>query len=73
MPIQDITPPENKPPGVNAPGINVPQPTAAEKAAIEAKWAALRDITPEQALENTRIWLQSHPDFKEWLKSALGI
>lgn len=73
MPTPNIPTGVNHPNPPPLPGVGVPQPTPAERAAVEARFAALRDITPDQAVQLAKDWLAAHPEFREWLKASLGV
>ena len=63
-------------PGVNAtnppplPGVGAVQPTADQKAAMEAHWAALRDAP--KSLADLILFVNSHPELLEWAKGSIA-
>ncbi len=49
-------------------GAGVPQPSAESKAALEAKWAALKDAPP--SLADLIILVNAHPEWLDWAKAS---
>ena len=51
------------------PGVGVKQPTAAERAAIEAQWATMRNAPKSLAM--LILWIEAHPEIGEWARASV--
>jgi hypothetical protein len=52
------------------PGVGVPQPSAAERAAIENEWKALRDA--RKSIAELILFIDAHPELIAWAKASVA-
>lgn len=61
--------PVDKPPPP-LPGVGVVQPTAEERASIEAHWAKLRDA--QRTIAEFILFIAAHPEAVEWATQSIA-